>query len=238
MINVLNKKKILAVIVYCLFFLFNTYSQAWFYPLTTNSPNRCAGGSMVDFTDQEKNINFVFDSFAKWRGGITIYSGTTIKVIAIQDTTINSPPVADPPCYWKLRMQIDNLGAPSDEWDTEFSYGSGNGDKPTVDFLEVRVDNGCHTPIVTTWQTFSSGNLDIKNIINPDPGSEVDNGIGISACSSENSGETNGAGTYLGIDYQEFTFSVDYKFTPDIGVSPGMAPGLYRCVIHFCLQEQ
>jgi hypothetical protein len=233
MINVLNKKKYYAVIFFCFFFIFNSFSQAWFYPLTSNSPNHCMGGKMVDFTEQERNINFVFDSFAKWRGGLSVIGGTTIRVIALQDTSQDS---TLNPCLWKLRMQIDNLGAPSDEWETAYSYGSGNGDKPTVDFLNIRVDNGCHTPLVTNWQTFSNGNLDILPIIDP-PSSVVSN-IGNSSCSNTGTGETNGAGSYLGVDYHEFTFSVDYKFTPNLGVSPGMAPGLYRCVIHFCLQEQ
>lgn len=229
-------------IIFCLFYLFllnYVFSQtSWCTVTTVQIPNRCIDGEIVDLSLQESQKEFVFDSFAKWKSGITLYGGSIIKIIAKQDTSINAPPLADPPCFWKLLMQIDNTGGltPSDEWKTEDSYGTVSGDKPSIDMLQIRVDNGCHTPQVTGFQSFSS-HEDILPII--DPPSGVNTNIGNSNCSSgSDNAETNGAGTYLGPDYNEFSFTVDYKIVPQVGQIPGLAPGRYTLVLKFCLSEQ
>ena len=48
------------------------------------------------------------------------------------------------------------------------------------------------------------------------------------------SGETNSAGTYLGADYNEYSFTIDYRMNPGVTYQPGR----YELFIKFCLVEK
>lgn len=176
------------------------------------------------------NKDFVFDSFSKYNGGITL-NGTTILKVKVANNPSNSGD-----CRWKLQMIVSNGGATQtadpNEWETLASYGTGGAPliKPTIDILQIRIDNACHTPQnAGVMQASFSTHDDIIDIINP-PAPGVPPGAG-SACSG---GETNEDGTYLGLDYAEYSFVVDYR------VSPGFlyVPGRYELSIKFCLTEQ
>jgi hypothetical protein len=221
-------------LLHCLFFIFFSsqfFSQSsWCTVDTPNSPNGCTDGQIVDLPQNQSQIEFVFDSFAKWNSGITLYGASILKIIAKQDTVTPSAPS----CYWKLRMLIDNIGSNADEWKTDDSYGTGSGNKPNIEMLKLRVDNGCHTPQNTDFQWFQN-DQDIIDIINPGSGLLANNTI---ICSGAPNSETNGSGTYLGPDYNEFTFTIDYKIVPQVGQIPGWAPGRYTLLLKFCLSEQ
>lgn len=174
------------------------------------------------------NKEFIFDSFSKYSGGLTL-NGSTILKVKVADN-----PALSGTCKWKLQMVVSNGTSPDDtEWETMTSYGSGSsGTKPTLDILQVRVDNGCHTPqnagvYITPFTTsLSPGNtVDIINTavltVNPAAGA---------ACSG---GQTNGVGTYLGLDYSEFSFTIDYRIKPGFDYLPGR----YEIGIKFCLTE-
>lgn len=177
----------------------------------------------------ESNKEFVFDSFAKYAGGITFNGSTILKVKVGDNTSLSGT------CKWKLQMIVSNGTSPDDtEWETLTSYGSGSsGTKPTLDILQVRVDNGCHTPFnaglyVTPFTTsLSPGNA--ANIINT-TGTLVVNPAPGAPCSG---GMTNGVGTYLGLDYNEFSFTIDYRIKPGFDYLPGR----YEIGIKFCLTE-
>ena len=176
------------------------------------------------------NKDFVFDSFSKYNGGITINGSTILKV-----KVANNP--ANPgDCQWKLQMIVSNGGTSQtpdpNEWETLQSYSLGTGlAKPTLDILQVRVDNVCHTP-----QNFGqmiapfSAHDDVIDIINPSVLAGIPPGVG-SNCSG---GETNEDGTYLGLDYSEYSFVIDYRINPGFIYTPGR----YELSIKFCLTEK
>jgi hypothetical protein len=184
----------------------------------------CSTLQMVNFTASENQQDFIFDSFSKWKSGITINGGTVIKVIAIQDAAPGATV-----CDWKLRMRVNSSGATGDEWETLDSYGSTGGVKPSVVNLQVRISNGCNSPQNSgSWQTFS-GDMAIIDIVNPSPSNTTN--LGNVSCG----GETNGAGSYLGVDYNEFVFTIDYRIVPDVGFN--LAPGRYEVKLDFCISQ-
>ena len=112
------------------------------------------------------------------------------------------------------------------------TYGSGTGlTKPTIDILQIRIDNGCQTPKFAGQMVVPfSAHDDVWDIINPAVIAGVPPGAG-ALCSN---GETNEEGTYLGLDYSEFSFIVDYRLDPGFIY----APGRYELSIKFCLTER
>ncbi len=170
------------------------------------------------------NVDLTFDTFSKYVGGVTLNAATILKVVAVDKAGGGT-------CIWKLKMRMDNEGSPSDEWKTVTSYGAGTGGfKPSVDVIKVRVDNGCHTPInAGNWQDFSNDGTMLPIIED----NSLNAANGTTTCSGAAEYQTNGPGTYLGPDFGEFIFNVDYQITPGFTLSPG----LYRIKIWFCLSE-
>ncbi len=193
-------------------------------PTTNNCDPNIANSAII--MDTQPNKEFTFDNFSKYSGGITINGSTIlkIKVAAITPTTTT--------CQWKLVMIVSNGGspAPAPEWETLTNYGtSSSTPKPTIDLLAVRVSNGCNTPQNSgIWQFFAPADGSPIEIINP--ATLQAPGAG-SACSV---GQTNGAGTYLGVDYNEYTFTIDYRMNPGVSYQPGR----YELFIKFCLVEK
>lgn len=163
------------------------------------------------------NVDFTFDSFSKFNGGITMSGSTFLRLRVLPN---------NPTCKWILRMYIDNNpggGTPVNEWETLNTYGT-SGITPALDLIEVKVYNSCNTPINSgVYQTFvpvNGSSIDIINdvlAINP-AGSCITN--------------VNGAGTYL-TNYSEYNFTIDYRITPGLNFIPGM----YQVSIKFCLVE-
>jgi hypothetical protein len=184
------------------------------WPLSRLDLDQQAGGSMLEF---------VFDDLSDYNSGMTYY-GTTILRVTASDTA------ADGDCAWKLRMIVNNGGAPTPdgEWLQTASYGS-SGSIPTIALMEVRVTNACATsPVNGSWQTFAL----------PENGGEIvliDDGSFVNAAGTGGAcggGQTNSAGSYL-TSYGEFAFVVDYRIRPFFNYTPGK----YELNIKFCISE-
>ncbi len=192
-------------------------------PLTFNCDNNRTNSAVI--MDTQPNKEFYFDTFGKYSGGLT-YNGSTILKVKVASNP--SPPST---CQWKLVMIISNGGSlvtpVSSEWETLATYGSGSiSSKPTLDHLLVRVSNGCGTPQNSgVWKQFNPADGDIIEIINPNF---------LSPAGLCNGSQTNGVGTYLGVNYNEYSFIVDYRIVPELEHTPGR----YELSIKFCLVEK
>lgn len=174
----------------------------------------------IDYTDISR-IEFVFDNFSKYQAGIAYYGVARIKVNVENKTPI------DPDCRWMLRMSIENnpsSGALHDEWETLMTYSpTSQTPKPTIDILNVKIENGCNTPLNSgSFQNFSSHNDQIQIIEN--------NGILIPTGSCTQG--VNGPGSYY-TNYDEFTFEIDLRVTPGFNYRPGV----YNLELKFHLEE-
>ena len=193
----------------------------------------CDGTTTAIIMYTQSNKEFTFDNFSKYNGGLTL-NGSTILKLKVAATPSTSPTfsLVTGSCQWKLVMIVSNGGSPTpiDELETLTNYGSGFAtNKPTLDLLQVRVSNGCNTPKLSgTWQLFNPADLSVIEIINPLTLKAAGAGV---ACSG---GETNGVGTYLGADYNEFSFTIDYRMNPTFNYQPGR----YELFIKFCLVEK
>lgn len=199
-----------AKIIIFLFFLINFSVKAQVH---------CAN-VQIDYTDADR-IDFTFDNFNKYLSGITYNAIATIKIRVDQKTPI------DPDCRWLLRMQVDNnptSGSAAQEWETRMQYSATSSTpKPTIDILNVRVDNSCHTPLnAGLYQQFLN-HADQLDIIE-------NTGILISAGSCVQN--VNGPGNYLS-NYDEFIFHVDLRITPGFTYRPG----IYELRLTFQLEE-
>ena len=195
-------------------------------PTTFNCDPNHANSAII--MDTQPNKEFIFDSFSEYTGGITLNGSTILKLKVAASTST----LATGTCQWKLVMIVSNGGSPSPvtEWETLTTYGLGtNSSKPTIDYLMVRVSNGCNTPKNSgQWQQFNPADGDVIEIINPNTLIAAGGGAGCSG------GETNGAGTYLGADYNEYSFTIDYRIIPELAHTPGR----YEIFLKFCLVEK
>ena len=163
------------------------------------------------------NESFTFDTFSKYNGGITISGSTLLRLKVLPNNGA---------CKWILRMYVDNNGGatPVNEWEAITpSYGT-SGVIPTLDLIDVKVYNGCGTPINSgVYQNFA-----------PITGSSIDiiNNIALIPAGSCAGLNVNGAGTYL-TNYNEFNFTIDYRIVPGLTYTPGM----YQLILKFCLVE-
>ena len=177
------------------------------------------------------NKDFVFDSFSKYNGGLTINGSTILKVKVADD------PAQSGTCKWKLQMIVSNGGtsvtSDPNEWETLASYGSGSSsNKPTIDILQIRIDNGCNTPQNAGLMLAPfTAHADVADIINTS--ASIPPGAG-TLCAGGGGQQTNGVGSYLGLDYNEYSFIIDYRINPGFVY----APGRYELAIKFCLTEK
>jgi hypothetical protein len=162
------------------------------------------------------NLNFTFDNFSSYNGGIT-YTGATILTVKAQNNTGDT-------CHWKLRMYINTTDATGTEW-AGIPYGTtGGGVKPPLSLLQVRVYNYCGTAYKNlVLQNFNNVNGDYIDII--------DN-VTLQSPGLCNGSEVNTAGSYL-TDYGEYSFNIDYVIKPGVGY----IPGYYTISVMFCLTE-
>lgn len=167
-------------------------------------------------------VEFTFDNFSDYNGGITYYGSTMLRLI-VADNTSNGGT-----CAWKLKMHITNGGVPipTNEWETLASYGT-SGAKPQLNLIKVRVTNACSSsPLNGAWQSFAAADNSFITLI--------DNAIPQAAgalfgCSG---GETNGVGSYL-TNPGEYSFIIDYRLEPGLFRTPGK----YEMAIKFCITE-
>lgn len=217
-ISILNHyNSVFPKLFFCLFlFVYNSnlYSQCG-PPATSHCQGVGAGGSEL-IRSTPGNVDFTFDNFSKYNGGITASGSTLLRLKVLPNDTL---------CKWILRMYIDNNGAPTpiNEWETSASYGV-SGIKPTLDLIQVKVYNGCNTPINSGfYQNFTPSTGSFIDIINSvalvSAGSCITN--------------VNGAGSYL-TNYNEYSFTIDYRIKPSFAYIPGM----YQFNIRFCLVEE
>jgi hypothetical protein len=202
-------------IISCIFFIFNTLNS--FSQCVAPATSHCQG---IPFSELIRstpgNIDFTFDNFSKYNGGITFSGATLLRLKVLAN---------DASCKWALRMYIENNGGgtPGDEWETSFPY-SASGVKPTLDLIQVKVYNGCNTPISSgIYQNFAAANWDPIDIIS-------DATLNVAGSCITN---VNGPGSYL-TNYNEYNFTVDYRIVPGLTYAAGM----YTLNIHFCLVEE
>lgn len=196
--------------------VFNTEAQVCNNPTTANCSDAIAGTSRFYMTTAG-NVDFTFSDMQKYVAGITHSNATQLR---LKIDSINSA------CKWKLIMYIDNNNTlPLNEWETLTTYGS-SGTVPELNEIEVKVYNGCGTPLNNGVYQIFSGNTqyDILDII---PELLVLNSAG--SCDGT---QINSAGSYL-TDYNEFNFNIDYRIIPGYQHKPGV----YQIKIHFCLVE-
>lgn len=163
------------------------------------------------------NVDFVFDEMREYISGITL-SGKTVLRLKIDEKNIGL-------CKWKLIMYIDNIPHPTaNEWYPLITYSS-NGITPELNLIKVNVYNTCGTPINSgTFQIFD-GNVQYDLI-------PIIDFAGRNLPGDCDGDQVNGPGSYL-INYNEFTFTVDYY------IKPGylFQSGAYQIIIRFCLVE-
>lgn len=185
---------------------------------TANCEDAVTGNSRL-IMSTPSNVDFVFDKFSQYTGGI-IMSGSTELHVRVDALTAA--------CKWSLKMTVDNnVGATmpaATDWYKAITYGLGTvGTTPQLDLIEVKVYNGCNTPIASgSYQNFVAATGSSIDIIND----VVMNPAGTCALN------VNGPGSYL-TNYNEYTFNIDYRIVPGFN----FAPGLYQLKINFCLVE-
>jgi hypothetical protein len=227
--------------VYCVFFSISVLSQNCNTSVTYPTTNECdfdpTDSYIVDLANP--NITFTFDSFSKYKAGITLNGASILKLVVKNDDGVSKTGT----CFWKLNMQVDNgpviPATPATEWETRTSYGVGSSaPKPTLNILRMKIDNVCHTPYLAgQWRTPFSNDGDFAKIVDPTTPLSVEDVTACATGSEANGIPTPGStanGSYLGPNYGKLNFVIDYRIIPDVV----FAPGVYTISIKFCLTEQ
>jgi len=204
-------------------FSFKLHSQFCIGPLNVNCTAGTSSISISSVSGTNQNLNFDFDSFSKINAGIVQYGSSIIKIKTFEAVAGS--------CNWTLKMNVSSAAAAA-EWETLTNYGSSSGVIPPLNLIEVRVTNGCGTPLNNgAWQTFAilpifapqGTSLDIIN------NAAITNSLSI--CPTT---QINGAGSYL-TNYNAYTFTVDYRI---ILAGFTYRPGRYTLKIEYCLSER
>jgi len=194
------------------------YSQPCQNPATSNCSDAIAGTSQF-IMSTPGNVDFEFNDMQKYIAGIT-HSGSTQLRLKVDEIIAGQ-------CKWHLMMYITNNGyLPANEWEPLTFYGS-SGTAPQLNLIQVKVYNGCGTPLNSGVYQIFAGNVNyaLLEIIPalPDPRNLP------GTCSGT---QVNAPGSYL-TDYNEYNFNIDYRILP--GYS--LRPGAYQIKINFCLVE-
>ena len=204
------------LILFIIFACFKGHAQPCVNPATSNCSDAITGTSEF-IMSTPGNIDFVFDDMREYITGIT-QSGKTQLRLRVDESVVGS-------CQWRLIMYIDNNAyIPNNEWEPLVTY-SASGNNPELDLIEVKVYNGCGTPLNSgVFQVFANNvQYDLLEII--------PNGPRILPAPCDGS-QVNGPGNYL-TDYNEFSFTIDYRIIPGYF----LRSGAYQIKIHFCLVE-
>lgn len=170
-------------------------------------------------TSGQTNLDFTYDTFGKYLGGITQNGVTRVRVNVSNSITNN------PDCRWNLVVYIENGngGTPNDEWESVYSQ-SLSGNPPKIDMLQMRITNRCSTP-QTGSQFFNvpvSVGTPIMVITN--------SGVTIPAGSCVTN--VNGPGNST-THYDEYNFDIDYRLQPGVGLKSG----IYQLKVRYVLAE-
>lgn len=168
------------------------------------------------------NVDFTFDSFSKYLGGITQNGASQLRITV--DNSIN----LDPDCRWMLRVIVDNnplAPTPANEWESLVNYTT-SGNVPGIDLLEIRVRNACNTSLTgSAFVNLLNNHADFFDII------DFNGGVTIPAGSCVTN--VNGPGSYL-TNFNEYNFTIDYRITPGLN----LRSGIYQLSLKFLLIEE
>lgn len=189
--------------------------------LSTFSKAQIVCGDVQFVPNTTVTADFTFDTFSKYLSGITYNAVATVRVQVDEQ----APP--DPNCKWLLRMEVDNnpaAGTNVTDWETRVDYSpTSSAPEPTIDILNVRVDNPCNTPFnAGVYQTFTNHGDQLDIIQNT--------GVVITAGSCVTN--VNGPGSFY-TNYDEFTFKVDLRISPGFNYRPG----IYELELIFHVEE-
>lgn len=180
-----------------------------FFSTSAIAQTHCA--SVELFLEDQGNSMFVFDNFSTYQSG---YPRTTVARLKVRVLDKETP---DNLCSWNLTIDMDNNGAPIDEWEELHLYGDGSGNNPLLDIVEIRVTNDCLTSL--NYSNFVSLNEidDVLDIIEPVIGVlEASDVIPAGSCTKN----VNGAGDYIN-NYSEYTFKIELRIKPGMSYNPG-----------------
>jgi hypothetical protein len=167
----------------------------------------------------QTNLDFTYDTFSKYLGGITQNGVTKLKV------TVSNSVMLNPDCRWNLVVYIENGNgaAANDEWETLYTQ-SVSGDVPKVDLLQMRITNRCSTPL-TGNQFFDVPMLVSQPIM-------VISNTGITVPAGSCVSNVNGPGNAT-TNYDEYNFDIDYRLIPGLGLKSG----IYQLQVKYLLTE-
>jgi hypothetical protein len=166
----------------------------------------------------QSNLDFTYDTFGKYLGGITQNGATRLKV------TVDNSVLHNADCRWNLVVYIENGGAAAaDEWETVYTP-SHSGTIPKIEMLQMRINNRCNTS-QTGNQFFDVPMLASQPIV-----VISNNGITIPAGSCTTN--VNGPGN-ANSNYDEYTFDIDYRLIPGVGLKSG----IYQLRVKYLLTE-
>jgi hypothetical protein len=186
----------------------------------------CAGDPSSYIIPENDNVDFVFDSFREYEGGIDQYGSTILKL-----KVSNNPALI---CKWKLYVVIsNNLWGVATDWNTRATYGSGSAaNNPPLDLLKLRITNNCNTPDQTIWNTWKTFGVFPASAVSGDLIYIIDDPIDLNLPGSCSGIQVNSAGSYL-TDYSEYTFNIDYSIKPGFS----FIPGFYDLKLTFYIAE-
>ncbi|MBP9186352.1 MAG: hypothetical protein KBE91_03070 [Bacteroidia bacterium] len=165
------------------------------------------------------NIDFSFDTFGEYLGGITQNGSTKLKV-AVSNSLNNNPA-----CRWSLVIYVENasVATPPTEWE-QLQSSSTSGATPKIEMLQLRIRNNCNTS-QTGNQFFNVPATTGTPII-------VISNNGITTPAGSCTTNVNGPGNATA-NYNEFNFDVDYRILPTAGVRSG----IFQLKVKYLLTE-
>ncbi len=165
------------------------------------------------------NLDFTYDTFGKYLGGITQNGVTRLKINVSNSVMLN------PDCRWNLVVYIENGngGTPNTEWESVYSQSS-SGTPPQVDMLQMRINNRCNTS--QTGSQFFNVPVTVGQAI------MVITNTGITIPAGSCTTNVNGPGNAT-TNYDEYTFDIDYRLQPGVG----LRSGVYQLRVKFVLTE-
>lgn len=165
------------------------------------------------------NIDFTFDTFGDYLSGVTQNGSTQVKVTV--SNSINN----NPACRWNLVIYVENASATTanTDWE-ELQSSSTSGTTPKIDLLQLRIRNNCNTSL-TGNQFFTVPPISGTPIM-------VISNTGVTVPAGSCTTNVNGPGNSQ-TNYNEFTFNIDYRIVPVIGVRSGT----YQLKIKYLLTE-
>lgn len=167
----------------------------------------------------QTNLDFTYDTFGKYLGGITQNGVTRLRINVSNNITNN------PDCRWNLVVYIENggSGTPNDEWESVYSQ-SLSGNPPKLDVLQMRITNQCGTS--QTGNQF----FDVPIAVGTPIMVITNTGVTIPAGSCVTN--VNGPGN-SSTNYDEYNFDIDYRIQPGVGLKSG----IYQLKIRYVLAE-